>query len=64
MQPDNYFLMTNLCGLLIHDNKKEEARKYYEKYLVKNGGEEMQDKASYVDSLLNISICVRDTPEE
>ena len=37
MQPDNYFLMTNLCGLLIQDNKKGEARKYYEKYLVKNG---------------------------
>lgn len=61
MQPDNYFLMTNLCGLLIQDNKKDEARKYYEDYLKKNNWQKIDDKASYIDSLLNISICLRET---
>ena len=38
MQPDNYFLMTNLCGLLIENGQKEEAKKYYDDYLKKKGG--------------------------
>jgi hypothetical protein len=29
MQPDNYFLMTNLGGLLIQDGQKAEAKKLY-----------------------------------
>ena len=29
MQPDNYFLMTNLGGLLIQDGQNAEARKLY-----------------------------------
>lgn len=44
MQPTNYFLMTNLCGLLINDNKKPEALQYYEAYLNKNGGENIPNK--------------------
>lgn len=56
--------MTNLCGLLIQDGNKKDAKKLYEDYLHKNGGEQMGDKVAYIDSLLNISICVRETPEE
>jgi hypothetical protein len=30
--------MTNLCCLLIEEGKRQEAKKYYEDYLKKNGG--------------------------
>lgn len=49
--------MTNMCNLLIQDEQKEEAKKYYEEYLKKKGGENMPEKIEYVDCLLNISIC-------
>lgn len=38
MQPDNYFLMTTLCGLLIESGQKEAAKKYYDDFLKKNNG--------------------------
>lgn len=33
MQQDNYFIMTNLCALLIENGEKQEAKMYYQQYL-------------------------------
>lgn len=38
MDPNNYFIMTNLSYLLIQDGQNGVARKNYEEYLKKNGG--------------------------
>ena len=56
--------MTNLCGLLIKDNRSKQAKNIYENFLKENGGKDMPDKIPYIDSLVNISICDKDTPEE
>lgn len=53
--------MTNLCGLLIKDGRSQEAKAYYQKYIHDKGGSSMDDKVSYVDCLINISICDRET---
>jgi hypothetical protein len=63
MQPDNYFLMTNMCALLIEEGRREEANRYYEAYLDLKGGEEMEDKVEFVDCLLNICVCRREAEE-
>lgn len=63
MDPNNYFIMTNLSYLLIQDGQNGVARKNYEEYLKKNGGQKIKDKAVFVDCLINIAITVKDTAE-
>jgi tetratricopeptide (TPR) repeat protein len=64
LQPDNYFLMTNMCALLIDEDQKEEANSYYQGYLASKGADQMEDKVEFVDCLLNICICQRETDGE
>lgn len=60
LQPDNYFLLTNLGGSLVEENRKEEALALYQDYFSRAGGDNMEDKPTYIDCLLNMAICQTD----
>ena len=64
LQPNNYFLLANLGGYLIEQNRKEEALKLYTQYFKVNGEDAMEDKVTYIDCLLNMSISQTDPKQE
>ena len=64
LEPENYFVMSNLAECLIENGKEDEALKLFEGYMEENKLEESEDKAKYIDCLLNMSICLKDTNKE
>ena len=64
LQPKNYFVMSNLAECLIENGKEDEALKLFENYMDENKLAESEDKAKYIDCLLNMSICLKDTKKQ
>lgn len=64
LQPQNYFALSNLAECLMENDREDEALKLFEEYLQHHQLEQSEEKAKYIDCLINISICLKDKKGE